>query len=105
MAAKKKSVTSRPADMGQMNKSKPLRVARWETTNETVKPGRVTSKQVFIDPVGDQTYEVSRRTVSDAIVKPRVKRSGVGMGAYDSQPATRVKKPAKKSAIDFSHRQ
>jgi hypothetical protein len=106
MVAKKKSATSRPADMGRSNKSKPLRVGRWETVSQTVKPGRVTDKQVFIDEIGKGTYEVNRRTVSDAIVKPRVKRSGVGMGAYDSlrQSEPNKKKPVKKSAIDFGSR-
>ena len=100
MVAKKKSVTSRPADMGRSNKSKPLRVGRWDTVSQTVKPGRATDKQVFIDEIEKGTYDVSRRTVSDAIVKPRVRPAGTASGIRGGGP----KKPVKKSAIDFGPR-
>lgn len=104
MVAKKKSATSRPADTSQYNKSKPLRTARtssdWQTVSEKVKPGRVTAKQKFIDQVGSQDYMVYDRTISDAIVKPRVRPAGTASGIRGGGP----KKPVKKSAIDFGPR-
>lgn len=96
MPGKKKSATSRPADTSRYNKSKPLRAARtssdWQTVSEKVKPGRVTTKQKFIDKVSAHDYEVYDRTISDAIVKPRVRPAGTASGIRGGGP----KKPVKK---------
>jgi hypothetical protein len=97
---KKKSATSRPADTSRYNKSKPLRAARtssdWQTVSEKVKPGRVTAKQKFIDKVSAHDYEVYDRTISDALVKPRV--SKVASSAKTAGSEGPKKSPAKKSA-------